>query len=286
MPAKVIIVSSALPGAGKTHFAAGLTCWLRQEGHHSAPLHLSGPAGDAVPCPEGGAISRAATLLSEAAGLMPEMIYESGWGALAELRQRFDTVVVETAAGSPVPAEWHTVRLSRSEGRIRPGGLASLPEFQPDLMPGYGTELEALPAWRLADGPRCGVITLPHMDNFSDYQLLRGSEWLTAPAVGRFANLFLPATANVASDLEWLAETGLAAWISAQRAAGARLSVCGWDYEGATHCERGDPLDFRFLSAFLRRRISPPLPDEQMHGRLAEWFGRWPTLGEFARACL
>jgi hypothetical protein len=236
-----------------------------------------------VPCPEGGAISRAAALLAEASGLMPETIYESGWQALEELRRRFDTVVVEAPAGAPVPGEWPALQLERKEGRIKPAGFASLPEFQPDLMPGHDGALAALPVWRLPDAPRCGVITLPHIDNFGDYQLLRGSEWLTLPAVGRFSNLFLPLTTNVASDLEWLEETGLRGWIATQCSLGARLSVCGWEYPGAERCERGDPMDFRILSPLLGRRVPAPLPDEAVHERLAAWFGNWRSIEEFSR---
>lgn len=283
MSAKVIIISSQLRGAGKTHFAAGLACWLKQHGHQGAPLHLSPPAGDPVACPEGGTVSRAAALLAEASGLTPEPIYDSGWQAMAELRRRFDTVFVEAAAGEPVSGEWPTLNLERREGRIRPAGFARLPEFQPDLMPGDDESLAALPVWRLPDAPRCGVITLPHIDNFSDYQLLRGSEWLTVPAVGRFSNLFLPVTTNIPSDLQWLEETGLKGWIATQCSLGAKLSVCGWDYPGAERCERGDLMDFRILSPLLGRRVAPPLPDEAMHDRLAAWFGKWRSIEEFSR---
>jgi hypothetical protein len=283
MSAKVIVISSSMRGAGKTHFAAGLACWLKENGHHAAPLHLSPPAGDPVPCPEGGAVSRAAALLAEASGLMPETLYEAGWQAMPVLRQRFDTVFVEAAAGASIPGDWPVLPLSRDGGQLRPEGFASLPEFESDLMPLYGEAIAALPPWSLPTAPRCGVVTLPHIDNFSDYQLLRGSEWLTMPAVGRFSDLFLPATTNVASDLEWLEESGLSAWIAAQCATRARLSVCGWDYPGADRCERGDPLDFRYLSTRIGRRVPPPMPDEAILHRLAGWFGEWPSLAEFSR---
>ncbi|MBL0161489.1 MAG: hypothetical protein IPP47_31125 [Bryobacterales bacterium] len=286
MSAKVIVVSSLTRGAGKTHFAAGLACWLKEHGHHSAPLQLSPAAGDPVACPEGGNLSRAGALLAEACGLMPEPVYESGWQALAALRQRFDTVVVEAPAGAETPGEWPVVHLGREGGLILPAGYAAMPEYQPDLMPGFGEAVEAiasLPPWSLASAPRCGVVTLPHIDNFTEYQMLRGSEWLTSPGVGRFANLFLPFTTNVASDLEWLEQTGLASWIAAQCAGGAKLSVCGWDYAGAERCELGDPLDFRYLSRQLGRRMAPLMPDEGTHQNLAHWFGEWASIGEFTR---
>ena len=290
MSVKVVVISSSMRCAGKSHFAAGLACWLREHGHHAAPLHLSLPKGDPVPCPEGGAVSRAAALLAEASGLMPEPLYESGWEALPALGRRFDAVVLEAAAGAPIPSDalgdQPVLHLGRKSGRILPDGFASLPEFGTDLMPDYSDAIAALPAWSLPTAPRCGVVTLPHIDNFSDYQLLRGSEWLTLPAVGRFSNLFLPATTNVASDLRWMEESGLSAWLAAQCAAGAKLSVCGWDYPGADRCERGDPLDFRYLSPLIGRRIPPPMPDEETHHRLARWFGDWPSLGEFTRTFL
>lgn len=286
MSAKVIVISSSTRGAGKTHFAAGLACWLKEHGHHAAPLHLSPAAGDPVPCPEGGTLSRGAALLAEACGLMPEPLYESGWQTLPDLCRRFDTVFVETATGAPVPADWPALHLSRQSGQILPAGFASLPEFQPDLMPDYSEELAALPLWRLPSAPRCGVVTLPHIGNFSDYQLLRGSEWLTMPAVGRFSNLFLPFTTNVAHDLEWLEESGLSAWIAEQCAGGAKLSVCGWDYPGAERCEAGELLNFRFLSTRIGRRVPPPMPDHAMLEELAGWFGKWPSLAAFTRTYL
>lgn len=286
MSAKVIVISSSLPGAGKTHFAAGLACWLKERGNHAAPVHISAPAGDPVPCPEGGAISRAAALLAEASGLMPEPIYESGWQAILALAPRFDTVFVEAPTGAPIPGVWPTLRLSRNSGRIFPEGFASLAEFQHDLMPGYDSAIAGLPLWSLASGPRCGVVTLPHIANFRDYQLLRGSEWLTVPAVGRFSHLFLPATTNTSHDLDWLQETGLSAWIAAQCATGAKLSVCGWDYPNADRCEPGDLLDFRFLSARIGRRVPPLMPDEATLHQLATWFGEWASLKEFTRARL
>ena len=286
MSAKVIVISSSARGAGKTHFAAGLASWLREHGHHAAPLHLSQPAGDPFPCPEGGSVSRAAAVLAEACGLMPEPVYESGWQALPALRERFDTVVVEAPAGAPVPDGWAAIQVRREAGRIRPANLAPIPEFELDLVPAYGDAIAALPPWTLPSAPRCGVVTLPHIDNFTDYQLLRGSEWLTSPAVGRFANLFLPSTTNVESDVEWLRETGLSTWIAAQCAGGAKLSVCGWDYAGAERCEPGDPLDFRYLSPVIGRRVPPLMPDEVTQQRLTAWFDEWPSLKEFTRSYL
>ena len=215
---------------------------------------------------------------------MIEPLYESGWQALPGLSQSFDMVLVEAPAGAPIPEQCQLVHLDRKEGLILPRGFANLPEFQPDLMPSCGEKIESLPPWKLQNAPRCGVITLPHIDNFSDYQLLRGSEWLTLPAIGRFANLFLPFTTNAASDREWLGATGLSAWIARQCDTGARLSVCGWDYPGAERCERGDPLDFRYLSPLIGRRFPPMMPGEGALQDLADWFGKWPSLREFVRA--
>lgn len=286
MTAKVIVISSLLPGAGKTHFAAGLACWLKERGSHGAPIHLSVMEGDPVTCPEGGSISRAAALLAEASGLIPEPVYESGWQAIPELRRRFDTVFVEAPAGARIPGDWPSVHLGRDNGRLFPDGFSSLTEFHHDLMPVYDAAVAGLPLWNLAGAPRCGVVTLPHMANFIDYQLLRGSEWLTAPAVGRFSHLFLPLTTNAPHDLGWLQETGLSAWIAAQRAAGTQLSVCGWDYPGADRCEPGDLLNFQILSARIGRRVPPPMPDEAMLQQLAAWFGQWASLKEFTRTYL
>ena len=280
-------MTSELAGTGKTHFAGGVARWLTAGGWHVGPLHLSARTGDAVECP-GGKVSRAAALLAECCRLSPALEYEAGWGSLDDLLRRHDVVVVEGAAGSAVPEGLTTLRIERVDDRLRINGRGRLKLFEEDLMPGADPELEALPVWSFGGGPRTGVISLPHISNFGEYRLLRGSEWITSIAAGQFGVLFVPACSNPGSDVEWLEQTGLLEWIQGQAAGGARLVVSGWPRntrknrfpEGAMRLEPGELADYRVLSRVLGRRMAAPLPAEETLERLGEWAGRWRGMAE------
>jgi cobyric acid synthase len=283
MSAPVVVITSYQPRAGKTHFAAGLAGWLARSGLRVAPLHLSSRDGDCAPGPGGEAVCRAAAVLAEACGLRPEPEFDSCWDTLERLCAEYDVVVVESPEA---PGSMPFLNLCRTAAGISVDGLGSLPLFTPDLMPAAEPELAALPAWRLGQGPRVGVVSLPHITNFPDFRLFVGSEWLAQPAAGRFDLLFFPATSNPDSDAEWLRETGLDVWLAAQRDAGARLLGCGWCPLGATALEPGAPADYRAASRLLGRRLSAPLPDEATLERLADWVGALPGLAAWVRDTL
>jgi len=285
MSAKVLVVTSETAQAGKTHVAAGLARWLTSRGYHVAPLHLSSRAGDNIQCPEGGAVSRAAALLAEACGLSPATWVDSDWSELDSLRTMADVVVVEAPAPVAPIAEFALLPVRRSGTGIAIAASAPLPLFQPGLMPPPDAHLAHLPPWRLGGGPRTGIVSLPHISNFGEFQLVRGAEWLTVPAPGRFDVIFIPATSNELSDAVWLAEAGLDVWLTAQHLAGAKLIASGWRPAGAEEAS-GNLLDPRVLSVILGRRIPPPLPDEETLNRLGDWFGHWPGLQDFARTSL
>ncbi|MGC4054782.1 MAG: hypothetical protein QM757_38560 [Paludibaculum sp.] len=280
MPAKVIAITSRLPQAGKTHVAAALAAWLRREGRHVAPLHLSNPDGDPYQCPEGDTISRAAALLSEACGLPPEPIYESGWSALPALQQRHDVIIAELPAGEAAPAGSLALELTvrRQDGFIHVDECAPIPLFQPGLTPKCPDDIAALPVWTLGTAPRSAILSLPHLANFADFQLIRGAEWLTTGAPGRFQLLFVPASLEPSKDQEWIREAGLDTWIEGQRATGARLISTGWAYPGAEQLETGALIDNWTLSRILGRRVPPPLPSEETLDRLGHWLSEAPGL--------
>lgn len=239
-------------------------------------------------CPEGGRVTRAAALLAEACGLAPSPDFDSRWEALDSLLQNHDIVVVESPSGESAPERSAHLALRRHEGRIEvlPGG--SLPLFEPDLMPAPDPELEALPAWRLGAGPRVGVISLPHITNFGEYQAFRGAEWLASPPAGRFGVVLIPGCSNEPSDVEWLEETGLLAWLSSQIQSGAVAVVSGWQEPdslgvAARKLALGDLLDYRAVSRLLGMRMPVPLPSDDLLERLGEWAGSWPGMEDLAK---
>lgn len=280
MAVRVIAITSAGAGAGKTHFAAGVARWLKTRGYQVAPLHLSTRRGDPVVCPGGGQVTRAAALLAEACGLAPAPEFDSAWTAVEPLLEQHDLVIAELAAGVPVPDHAVEVRVRARDRRLEIECGDSLPFFEPDLMPAPDEELAHLPAWRFGAGPRAGVVSLPHITNFTEYGAFRGAEWLASPPAGRFGVLFVPGSSNEASDLEWLRGTGLLGWLEAQREAGARIVVSGWGEPapaggGTVRLAVGELLDHREASRQLGLRMPAPLPGEEVLEQLGEWAGRW-----------
>lgn len=239
-------------------------------------------------CPGGGRVTRAAALLAEACGLAPSPEFDSRWEALDGLLLQHDLVIVESPSGRSAPpgsAELAVRRRQRSI-EVLPGG--SLPLFEADLMPAPDPELEAFPAWRLGAGPRVGVISLPHITNFGEYQAFRGAEWLASPPAGRFGVLLVPGCSNEPSDLEWLRQTGLLAWLPGQIQAGAVVAVSGWrepDRLGVAtrNFALGDLLDHRTASRLLGLRMPAPLPSDDLLERLGEWAGSWPGMEDLAK---
>jgi len=296
MPARIIEVTSNQPGTGKTHVAAALARLLVHEGFHPAPLHLSTRRGDPVACPTGGSVTRAAALLAEACRLLPEPHFDppaaEAARALGQFSEEFDAIVAESGPGAPpLPGALRLLVHTCPEGLCLDGpwGHARLPLFPRDLMPPEDPDLAALPLFRLGS-PRTGVVSLPHYSNFTDFRLLRGSEWIITQAPGVFDFLFLPLTTNPESDFEWLDLVQLKAWLASQHAAGCRFLATGWQPDALPFPVETIPCgllaDFRYLSRLLGRRIPPPLPEEDTLDELASWIGGEPRLAEVRRIVL
>lgn len=288
MAARVVVVTSSRQGEGKTHIASGIARWLKHSGQNIAPLHLSTRTGDAVECPGGGSVCRAAAILAECCGLAPAPEFDADPEALQTLLAHHEGVVVEAPEGGFAYPGCIEVQLLRTETGVHLNGGEPLPLFEADLMPGMDAELAHLPLWRFGGGPRAGVISLPHISNFGEYRMIRGAEWLASPAPGRFGVVFIPACANEGSDLEWLQESGLLGWLADQASAGAKIVVSGWNAQGAfpgtaEHLCEGVLLDHRRLSKVLERRMPAPLPEEAVLDRLAAWVDQWTGMRELAK---
>ena len=77
-------------------------------------------------------------------------------------------------------------------------------------------------------GQRYAIVRFPRISNTTDFRLLKGASWITAPADERFDFIFLPGTKNTVVDLEWLRERGLDEWIRGEHRRGATvIGVCG-----------------------------------------------------------
>lgn len=100
-----------------------------------------------------------------------------------------------------------------------------------------GVSEEDSPARRRGAGDgavRVGVILLPHIANFTDFDALAaemgvGLRYLTSPAeVAGVGVVVLPGTKNTIGDLLWLRERGFASALARHRAAGGLVvGVCG-----------------------------------------------------------
>lgn len=278
-------MTSAVPGAGKTHIACALARWLANQGYRPVPLHLSHCAAGRVGCPGGGTVSHSAALLAEACRVPPEPLFESSWGRLGDLAELGDVVIVEApweearACGLPL------IRVERTAGGLSVNSYP-LPLFPFAVTHAEAPELEGLPEWDYATRPRTGIVSLPHLLDFGDLALLRGSEWLTAAGIGQFEFVFVPATADAPHDGAWLEETGLLAWLEEQARGGAVVVSCAWEVAGARVVERGDLTDYRRLSLLLGRRLAPPMPGDAVFDELAEWAAPWACQESLLEAVL
>jgi len=278
---EAIVVTSPSPGAGKTHVACALARWWVQRGYQPVPLHLSARGRDEVACPGGGRVSRPAALLAGACRLEPEPLFESGWEQLGELARRGDIVIVEAPWEDGRNRGLPLIEVERTASGLSLNGC-ELPWMEAALTPEPWPELEGLPEWTLATGPRTGVISLPHLRDFSDLALIRGAEWLTAAGTGQFDFLVAPATSNPAADAAWMEETGLQPWLEEQAARGALVVSCEWNIRGARRIERLDLTDYRRLSLLMGRRLAAPLPSEEIYDALAEWISAWAERASLA----
>jgi adenosylcobyric acid synthase len=79
-----------------------------------------------------------------------------------------------------------------------------------------------------AHGSQCAIIRFPRISNTTDFRLLPNPKWIFKPVDEHFDFIFLPGTKNTISDLQWLRETKLDRWITAQHQRGSVLiGICG-----------------------------------------------------------
>lgn len=72
------------------------------------------------------------------------------------------------------------------------------------------------------------IIRLPHVSNFTDFDRIKGSTWVSAPQRRWYETIILPGTKNTIGDLHWMRKRGLDQWIRRQHSAGATvIGVCG-----------------------------------------------------------
>lgn len=266
---------------GKTHLLAAIGRWLSRAGRNVTPLHI-------VEKPPEGGMSRDVAVLAMACGHGLESSYEAAHPEalreLARLQKSSDLVLVEMH-GSNLDLGPHGVSLEITGRGVRGRMILRSPDGAEhtaaswtggDITEEDDPELLALPRWTPKSGPRVGVISLPHRDDFEGYGALRGAEWMTIGLPGRFDFLILPGCTATASDRDWMASQGLDSWVRNQAEQGCRI-LRG---EGAP-VELGEPFapsalrDHRLVSRILGRRIDAPLPDEQKLDELADWLDRW-----------
>jgi len=78
------------------------------------------------------------------------------------------------------------------------------------------------------DHATLAVIRFPSVSNTTDLRLLTWADWVSAPPAADYDFVVLPGAKHVIADLEWLHESGLAAWIHGQHRRGATIvGICG-----------------------------------------------------------
>jgi adenosylcobyric acid synthase len=123
------------------------------------------------------------------------------------------------------------------EQRTGKTGYGVLPWFHDFAIDSEDAVMIDEPGCVLADDPALpavGVIRLPHISNFTDFQPLadiRGLQlnYLHQPRnLGRFRAIILPGSKSTRSDLQWLRTTGWEARLKAYaRDGGCLLGICG-----------------------------------------------------------
>jgi len=275
MSARLISITSASPRSGKTHLAASIARWLALHGHAVEVLHLGTPGLARVVATDGSILSRPAAVLAEAALVESGSRHEDR-SALAGLSAASEYLIIESAGAELIHRRAEVLRLSSADGAFKLEGYGKLPTWNgPPIVPDVPVDVAAMEAWRVGGWPRVGVLTLPNLSNFGDFQIVRGAEWITSPPVGRFAVLFLPATSDPIADKAWLDSQALTPWLVQQRQEGCHVVSIGWNWPGATVIEPGDLPDAVVASRLIGRRLDPPLPAGETLDRLAGWLASW-----------
>lgn len=72
------------------------------------------------------------------------------------------------------------------------------------------------------------IVRFPRLSNSTDFRLIPDAIWIDRPVEHPFRIVFLPGTKNTISDLRWMKQRGLDAWILNQADQGAHIvGVCG-----------------------------------------------------------
>ncbi len=283
MPAHIVSVTSRSPRSGKTLLAAALCRWLHRGHHPVCPFAL---------CPDPAPDPRSLHLLAGAAGLLESLAPIGGPDSLAALAGQWDYIVVECApATAPLPGP----RFDLLNAPAAPLELLDTVSGDVWLAPWYDASalfpepppaLAHLPEWTYQNAPRVGILSLPHLRNFADFRLFRGAEWISSPPHGLFNLLIVPASADEDFDSQWLAETGLDAWLERQCEQGCSiLGTLGRIGPGPALAE-GALRDFRAASLALGRHLPSPDPEESEFDALADWLELHAGAARLRERCL
>jgi hypothetical protein len=283
MPAHIVSVTSRSPAAGKTLVTAALCRWLRW-GHH--------PVCPFVLCADGPPGARSLQVLACAAGLLESDAPAGGPDALARLAEQWEFLVVECGPDIAPPPGPRFYLLNASAAAIElldtvSGETWQAPWYDAStLFPAIPPALARLPEWTFQNAPRVGILSLPHLRNFADFRLFRGAEWIASPPPGQFDLLLVPDSADEAFDRQWLAESGLDAWLERQRQQGCCILCTGFPVSPGQTVAPGALRDFRAASLALGRRLAPPDPEESELDALAAWLEKFVGAARLRERCL
>jgi adenosylcobyric acid synthase len=77
-------------------------------------------------------------------------------------------------------------------------------------------------------GARIAILRFPCLSNATDFRLLTWADWVTAAAAEDYDFVILPGSKHPRSDLEWMRQRGLDAWVLRQHERGATIiGICG-----------------------------------------------------------
>jgi adenosylcobyric acid synthase len=77
-------------------------------------------------------------------------------------------------------------------------------------------------------GASIAILQFPRLSNGTDFRLLTWADWVASPVDRAYDFVILPGSKDTLSDLAWLRERGLDAWVRAQHQRGATvLGICG-----------------------------------------------------------
>lgn len=88
--------------------------------------------------------------------------------------------------------------------------------------------LDRRPTIAAPPGASIAIVQFPRLSNGTDFRLLRWAEWISAPLLRDYDFVILPGTKDTLSDLAWMRDRGLDAWVCDQYQCGATvIGICG-----------------------------------------------------------